>query len=293
MLTLGVLCSGGLGLDTLSKIAKEHPIQFVLTDSNSKVIIDFATKHNIPFYSGNPRKGKGFNFIKSFSTDVIASINYLFLIEKDIIDHSNVLTFNIHGALLPKYRGRTPHVWAIINGETKAGITAHIIDTGCDTGEIIHQIEIPIETEDTGAMMLDKYASEYYPLVKKVLSDIQSNKIRLRDQNEREATYFGKRTPADGEINWNWSKEEIRNWVRAQANPYPGAFTFFMGQKVIIDKVSISGVKTTKDQTNGEIILDSPNIVVKVKDGALNLDLTRTEKRTFSKGKIFSNEDRK
>ena len=217
----------------------------------------------------------------------------MFLIEEDIINHANIITFNIHGSLLPKYRGRTPHVWAIINGETKAGITAHLIDAGCDTGKIIHQIEIPIETEDTGAMMLDKYAREYYPLVKKVLSSIQSNKISLRDQNESEATYFGKRTPADGEINWNWSKEEIRNWVRAQANPYPGAFTFFMGQKVIIDKVSISWVKTTKDQMNGEIILDCPNIVVKVEDGALNLDLIRTENRTFSKGNIFGNEDRK
>lgn len=293
MLTIGVLCSGGLGLDTLSKIAKEHPIQFVLTDSNSTAIVNFAKNQNIPFYSGNPRKGKGYNFIKDFSTDVIASINYLFLIEEDIINHANIITFNIHGSLLPKYRGRTPHVWAIINGETKAGITAHLIDAGCDTGKIIHQIEIPIETEDTGAMMLDKYAREYYPLVKKVLSSIQSNKISLRDQNESEATYFGKRTPADGEINWNWSKEEIRNWVRAQANPYPGAFTFFMGQKVIIDKVSISWVKTTKDQMNGEIILDCPNIVVKVEDGALNLDLIRTENRTFSKGNIFGNEDRK
>jgi len=293
MLTIGVLCSGGLGLDTLTKIAKDYTIQFILTDSNSTGIIDFATKNNIPFYAGNPRKGKGYNFIKNFNVDVIASINYLFLIEEDIINHSNILTFNIHGSLLPKYRGRTPHVWAIINGENKAGITAHIIDVGCDTGKIIHQIEIPIEAEDTGAIMLEKYASAYYPLVKKVFKDITNNQLNLTIQKEENATYFGKRTPKDGEINWNWPKEAIRNWVRAQAEPYPGAFTFYNNQKIIIDKISFSEEKILSKQENGEIIQLQPNVIVKTKNGAINLDKIRTENCTFAIGNKFGNENRK
>lgn len=292
MLTIGVLCSGGLGLDTLTKIAKEHNIQFVLTDSNSTRIIDFVVNNNIPFYAGNPRKRKGFNFIKDFNVDVILSINYLFLIEEDIINHSNVLTFNIHGSLLPKYRGRTPHVWAIINGEDKAGITAHIIDSGCDTGKIINQIEILIENEDTGAVMLEKYAKAYYPLVKRVLNDLINNLLTLTIQNEKNATYYGKRTPSDGEINWSWTKEAIKNWIRAQANPYPGAFTFYNNQKIIIDKVSISNMKTTNNQVNGEIIQLKPDVVVKTKNGAINLDIIRTENCTFDLGKKFHNENR-
>jgi UDP-2,4-diacetamido-2,4,6-trideoxy-beta-L-altropyranose hydrolase len=276
MLTIGLLCSGELGLDTLSKINNDHTIQFVLTDRNSTGIIDFAINNDIPFYAGIPRKGKGYSFIKDFNVDVIASINYLFLIEEDIINHSNLLTFNIHGSLLPKYRGRTPHVWAIINGEDKAGITAHIIDAGCDTGKIIHQIEIPIEVDDTGAIMLKKYAKAYYPLVKKVLKDVADQQLNLTTQNDADATYFGKRTPADGEINWNWTKEVIRNWVRAQANPYPGAFTFYNNQKIIIDKVSFSEEKTSNKQGNGEIIQLKPNVVVKTKNGAINIDIIRT-----------------
>ncbi|TXG37157.1 methionyl-tRNA formyltransferase [Seonamhaeicola maritimus] len=293
MLTLGVLCSGGLGLDTLTKIAKENRIEFILTDNNSSGIIDFATKSNIPFYAGNPRKGKGFNFIKDFNVDVIASINYLFLIEEDIIYHSNILTFNIHGSLLPKYRGRTPHVWAIINGEKKAGITAHVIDSGCDTGKVIHQIEVPIEPNDTGAIMLEKYAEKYYPLVKKVFDDIKNSNLNLVLQNEEEATYFGKRTPEDGEINWNWTNEAIRNWVRAQAYPYPGAFTFYNGKKIIIDKVSFSNEKTKSSQSSGEIIKLTPQTVVKTKNGALDLRILRTENCTFTVGNRFGNENRK
>ncbi len=293
MLTIGILCSGGLGLETLLKVAKDYSIQFILTDSNSKGIIDFATKNSIPFYAGNPRKGKGFDFIKYFNVDVIASINYLFLIEEDIIKHSNALTFNIHGSLLPKYRGRTPHVWAIINGEIKTGITAHVVDKGCDTGMIIHQIEIPIDQDDTGAIMLEKYAKEYYPLIKKVLNDVSANQLKLKKQNEKEATYFGKRTPEDGEIDWNWNNENVRNWVRAQANPYPGAFTFYENQKVIIDKVSISDIITTKKQRNGEIIQIDPHVIIKTENGAVQLDTIRAESCTFTLGKTLGNENRK
>ncbi len=293
MLTIGVLCSGGLGLDTLSKMVKDYNIQFIFTDKKSQGIIDLAEANNIPIYIGNPRNGKGYEFIKSFSVDVIASINYLFLIENDIIKHANVLTFNIHGSLLPKYRGRTPHVWSIINGETKAGITAHVIDSGCDTGTIIHQIEVPILEEDTGAIMLEKYASKYYPLVQQVLSDISSNNLNLVSQNEDEATYFGKRTPLDGEINWSWTKEAIKNWVRAQAHPYPGAFTFYDGDKIIIDKVAILDSSQLDNLIDGEIIETEPNIIVKAQNGLVELIDIRTEKCTFVKGNRFTNENRK
>lgn len=292
MLTIGVLCSGGLGLDILSKISKDHKIEFVMTDSKSVGVIDYVTQNNIAFYAGNPRKGKGYAFIKNIDVDVIASINYLFLIEPDIIDHSNILTFNVHGSLLPKYRGRTPHVWAIINGETKAGITAHVIDAGCDTGKIIHQIEIPIEEEDTGAIMLTKYSDGYYPLVKKVFKDITSNRLEFKIQNENEATYFGKRTPLDGEINWSWSKEDIRNWVRAQAHPYPGAFTFYQGTKIIIDKVSIVDSKIEANLSNGQIMENVPDVVVKTSNGLIRLDKIRTENSIFAKGKSFEYENR-
>jgi len=293
MLTIGVLCSGGLGLDTLKKIAKDYTVQFVLTDSNSIGIIDFAKSHRIPYFAGNPRNNRGFDFIKNYNVDIIASVNYLFLIEEDIIAHANKLTFNIHGSLLPKYRGRTPHVWAIINGETSAGITAHVIDASCDTGKIIHQIEVPIKPNDTGAIMLEKYAEAYYPLIKRVLYDLDNNQLKLTAQNENQATYFGKRTPDDGEINWNWNAEVIRNWVRAQAKPYPGAFTYLNNKKIIIDKVSETNLETTNVHTNGEILQIDPAIIVKVENGAVSLDVIRTENCTFTIGNILGNENRK
>ncbi|WP_299900410.1 methionyl-tRNA formyltransferase [uncultured Aquimarina sp.] len=293
MLKLGILCSGGLGYKTLQKICKRYIVAFVLTDKKSGQIIEFCEINKIPYYAGNPRNGKGFDFIKNINIDVIISVNYLFLIEEDIILHPKKLIFNVHGSLLPKYRGRTPHVWAIINNEKEAGITAHKIDVGCDTGAIIDQTIVPIEENDTGATILSKYADQYFPLIKKVLVKLENGSIEFKQQDDSKATYFGKRVPEDGEINWNWQKERIRNWVRAQADPYPGAFTFYEGVKVIIDKISYSDIGFEYQDENGTIIRSDYKLVVKTPNGAVELEDVRTDNIIFIKGKKLGNENRK
>lgn len=274
-MTIGILSSGNLGLDTLKQMKFKYNIGFVLTDSKSHGIIDFCNENRIPFFKGNPRDGAAYAFIKSIQVDVIASINYLFLINKDIINHSNKLTFNIHGSLLPKYRGRTPHVWAIINNEKVTGITAHIIDEGCDTGDVISQIAVPIAENDTGNDILEKYKSQYFNLVSEVISKCHENVLNIEKQTEENATYFGKRTPEDGQIVWDWHKERIRNWIRAQASPYPGAFTFFEGKKIIVDQAKQSDYGYNSEIANGTVLNTSPNIVVKTPNGALELTKLR------------------
>jgi len=132
MIRLGLLVSGNLGSIALTNLESNHHVIFVMTDKNSVSIIDFCKHKKINYFLGNPRGGKCITFIQSFEIDVLVSVNYLFLIDKDLINFPKKLAFNIHGSLLPKYRGRTPHVWAIINNEKETGITAHRIDEGCD-----------------------------------------------------------------------------------------------------------------------------------------------------------------
>src|SRR5690606_28047412 len=216
---LGVLCSGHLGFETLRHLVSHYVVDFVFTDKQSLSIIHFCKKKKISIFIGNPRKGNTFTFIKNRKIEVLISVNYLFLIEKKLISLPTRLAFNVHGSLLPKYRGRTPHVWSIINGEKETGITAHVIDEGCDTGGIIEQIVVPIGPSDTGAALLQKYNKLYVPLIENVLEQVISNKLVIREQDHSKATYFGKRTPADGLIDWSWHKERIINWVRAQAFP--------------------------------------------------------------------------
>ncbi len=284
---IGVLASGNLGKDILQKIIFNFDVAFVLTDIKSQGIFEICKNNQIPFFKGNPRKGKGFNFIKNKEVDVIVSVNYLFLVEKDIINHPKKLIFNIHGSLLPKYRGRTPHVWAIINNEKETGITAHIIDEKCDTGDIISQIKIPINKDDTGSDILNKYKLEYYNLIKDVFRKLKYEKLNLIKQDESQATYYGKRTPEDGKINWNWEKERIINWVRAQAYPYPGAFSYLDGDKIIIDEVTESTLEVSSEIKSGVILEVFPNIVINTSNGSLKIKRLRNSLKV-KVGDIFN-----
>jgi methionyl-tRNA formyltransferase len=273
---IGFLCSGALGMSLLEYVFLTEDIKFVLTDRKSEGIISFCSENNINMFVGNPRYGNIDDFIKDKEIDVLISINYLFLIESNLINLAKIISFNIHGSLLPKYRGRTPHVWAIINNEKETGVTAHLIDEGCDTGEIIEQIKIEIKPNDTGADVLDKFSVNYKILLDSVLNKIKTNKINFKKQDNLLATFFGKRTPNDGLVNWDWQRERIKNWVRAQAEPYPGAFTFYKEQKIIIDQISFSDFGFDSSLQNGTILSISP-FIVKTPNGAIEILKTRSK----------------
>ena len=279
-MNLALFVSGGLGFKVLDHLMEsKHSIKCVYTDSNSNEIIDTANDNHLPIFIGNPRNERALRFIDAHTIDIILSINYLFLIERSLFSKAE-LAVNIHGSLLPKYRGRTPHVWAIINNESKTGVTAHLIDDGCDTGDIIKQKEVVINNNDRGADILEKFNKLYIPLVDEILIDFERGSITPIPQNNKNATFFGKRTPDDGRINWGWQKERIRNWVRAQAYPYPGAFTYYQGldEKVIIDEVVFSDKGFNETDRNGLIVSLNP-ICVKTPNGVLEIRNIRNLER--------------
>ncbi len=283
---LGVLVSGKLGLTVLKSIINSFEIIFVFTDKNSNYISNFCDRKNIPCFIGNPRNNKSSSFIFNKSIDVLVSVNYLFIIKKNLICHPKILAFNIHGSLLPKYRGRTPHVWAIINGEKKTGITAHIIDNTCDTGDIIYQEEITIKKSYTGADILKIFELRYPYITLKVLNDISKNSINRLKQDEKKASYFPKRSPHDGKINLNMKSKKIYDWVRAQSFPYPGSFVIYKSNKIIIDQVKVLSIKFDKKLRNGTIININP-LRIKVQDGILELTKLRNPNESFKINTIF------
>lgn len=291
MLSLSLLISGALGKTVLQEIIESpFDLKAVFTDRQSLAIIEYCQQKDIPLFVGNPRAGKAQSFIQEVECDLILSVNYLFIIEKDLIDWPKRYAINIHGSLLPKYRGRTPHVWAIINGEKETGITAHLIDQEVDRGAILRQLKVNIDPEDTGAMILEKFHQLYPILVFDILHHIQDGNIQLKSQDPTKAFYFGKRTPADGQIDWNWSKERIKNWIRAQAHPYPGAFTFYNQQKVFIHRACFDDLGFQPNQDNGAILQKGPqHLIVKTPNGALRLEQIQTPQNiSFSLGAILN-----
>lgn len=265
-----ILASGALGFHILESLDGELKVAAIATDKNSQQIIDYANKKQIRLFIGNPRKGKLADFLKEISSDTLFSVNYLFLVESDVLRLFK-WPINFHGSLLPKYRGRTPHVWAIINNETKTGITAHFMNVGCDTGDIVLQKELEISLIDTGHSVLLKYFDAYPYIIREIVKMIDSNNVRRQPQNELLATKYGKRTPVDGKINWDWHKERIYNWVRALSNPYPGAFSYYRDKLLIIDEIKYSSIGYDNEIPNGSILAISPNLVVKTSNGAIEI----------------------
>lgn len=270
-----ICASGNLGLIVLKQLVEKGiDIVCAFTNKHSDEIVDYTEEVGLKAFVGNPREGKGLAWIKDNGVefDNILSINYLFILEGDILRQAKNAAVNFHGSLLPKYRGRTPHVWAIINGEKEAGITAHLMNEECDDGDIVKQLVVPIEYEDTGADILAKYNAIYPGLVMSVVEDLEAGELKHTKQDVTKATYFGKRTPEDGEINWDWQKERIRNWVRAQANPYPGAFTFINGHKITINKVTFADKGFMDTMTNGLVVdIENNTPFVKTQNGVIGL----------------------
>lgn len=270
---IGILASGGLGESVLRSLPI-HPA-WIATDSASSGVIAFANAAGIPLFKGNPRQGKLSAFLNDHPADLLLSVNYLFLLEDDVLQRVPD-RINFHGSLLPRYRGRTPHVWAIINNEKQAGITAHVMETGCDTGDIVLQEIVPIGENDTGADLLRAYAERYPHLVNRVVEMWMEGTLQRIPQDHEKASFFGKRSPEDGAINWNWQRERIRNWVRAQAAPYPGAFAWAGDQKIVIDRVAGNDAGFSWEMPNGLVLAIDPTPLIKTPNGALELVSVRS-----------------
>lgn len=240
-----VFCGyGPLAVNAINTLLEnDYQIKCVLThtDLSSLSVDSLCKEKSIQYYYENPQKN--INFYKSIFThckdDYLISVNYRFIIPEEVFGFFN-LAFNIHGSLLPKYRGRTPHVWAIINGEKVTGVTSHIMVQEVDAGDIISQKEIMIDNHDTGNDLLNKFKIVYPQVLLDSLKKIESNEPFV-EQRHHEATYFGKRIPEMGYLDPFNTTEKIINYIRALAPPYPGAYYYdCTGKKIIIEKASIA-----------------------------------------------------
>ena len=140
----------------------------------------------------------------------------------------------IHALLLPDYSGGAPLVWAIINGEKKTGVTFFYFDEGVDSGDIIAQEEIDIYENDTIKTLYEKAELTGKNILIKYLPLLAVNQAPRIKQDESKRRIFPQRKPSDGEIDWNWESKRIKNFIRAQTKPYPGAFTLINNKKIII-----------------------------------------------------------
>ncbi len=141
---------------------------------------------------------------------------------------------NLHGSLLPRYRGRSPVNWVLVQGETETGVTLHYMEEKPDRGDIVAQKRIPITPEDTALTLFAKMTPGAAELIRETYPLLRTGQAPRLPQDHSQASYFGGRRPEDGLIDWQMSAVEIYNLMRAVTHPYPGAFTSFQGRKLFI-----------------------------------------------------------
>jgi methionyl-tRNA formyltransferase len=173
--------------------------------------------------------------IRSFNPDYIFSFYYRNMLPKEILDIPRVAAMNLHGSLLPKFRGRCPVNWVILKGEKETGVTLHIMEVKPDAGDIVAQKSVPIDFNDTAHTLALKLTSAARDLMRHTSPQLETGSFERRPQ-VGSSSYFGGRKPEDGLIDWTRNAEEIYNLVRAVTHPYPGAFTFLDGKKLFIWK---------------------------------------------------------
>ena len=195
------------------------------------------------------------------------------MIRQRILDIPPLGAFNMHGSLLPKYRGRAPINWAVLHGEPRIGMTLHRMVKRADAGDVVDQEGVEISSLDTAEQAFRKVLPCAATVLSRQITHLLNGTAIATPQDESKATYFGGRKPEDGSINWNLTSTEIFNLIRAVTDPYPGAFTEFGGAKLMI-----WWAEPVADDTGmpGEILSIDP-LIVATADGAIHL--TRTEWR--------------
>jgi methionyl-tRNA formyltransferase len=218
--------------------------------------------------------------IARYAPDVIFSFYYRNMLGRDILDLAPSGAFNLHGSLLPAYRGRVPVNWVLVNGEKQTGVTLHCMIEKPDAGDIVGQKAIAIDFDDTARTLYDKLCIAARELLGDVLPLIRERRAPRISQNLARGSYFGRRRPEDGRIDWNWPAVRIYNLVRAVTDPYPGAFAFLPGGEKIMIWWALPETEGCCDRFPGRISIEDRHIYITAGKGRLQLvDIETTESR--------------
>lgn len=237
---VGVRCLKVLlarGVDVALVVTHEdHPHETIWFDS----VTALCREHNITSITPtDPASPELLAHITALQPDVLFSFYYRHMLPANLLTTAKYGAYNMHGSLLPKYRGRVPINWAVLHGETETGATLHEMVTQPDAGAIIAQTLVPILPDDTAYDVFGKVVVAAEQTLWKVLPAILAgNPPKLPNELTR-GSYFSGRKPEDGQIDWHQSAQQVYNLYRAVAPPYPGAWTKISNTICIIEKARL------------------------------------------------------
>lgn len=194
-------------------------------------VADLAIGHRIPVSTpDDPNTPAIVAQIAALQPDFIFSFYYKLMLKAPLLAIPQRGALNMHGSLLPYYRGRVPVNWAIIHGETQTGATLHYMTVKPDAGDIVDQTAVPILADDTAGDVFKKVTCAAEVTLYRALPGLEAGTARSTPQDLSQGAYFGGRRPEHGRIDWSLPAVAIHNLIRAVAPPYPGAYTSLFGK---------------------------------------------------------------
>ncbi|MBK3455943.1 MULTISPECIES: bifunctional UDP-4-amino-4-deoxy-L-arabinose formyltransferase/UDP-glucuronic acid oxidase ArnA [unclassified Pseudomonas] len=253
---------GCAGIEAL--LAAGYPIAAVFTHADDPKentfygsVAQLCARHGIPVHAPEDANHPLWvERVAKLNPDFIFSFYYRNLLGEALLATARQGAFNLHGSLLPKYRGRAPANWVLVNGETETGVTLHRMVKRADAGAILAQQKVMIERSDTGLTLHAKLREAATQLLRDALPQLAKGTLSETAQDESQATCFGRRTPADGKLVWSKPAEELFNLVRAVTQPYPGAFCAVGEHKLIVWQAEV--LKGNEGQAPGRVISVNP-----------------------------------
>lgn len=237
---LATLIEAGVKV-SLAVTHRDNPLENVWFGSVS----DMARRAGIPVDTpADPNAAPFVSRVSALKPDLVFSFYYRHMLNTALLAVPPRGAWNMHGSLLPRYRGRSPVNWAVLHGERETGMTLHRMAEKPDAGEILGQESVPIGDNDTAHDVFGKLTPAAGRVLARALPALvgnlgawaNGNPPGARQQNLAAGSYFGGRKPEDGRIDWQWDAWRVHNLVRAVAPPFPGAFTHLGGRRVGINR---------------------------------------------------------
>jgi methionyl-tRNA formyltransferase len=206
------------------------------TKFNSFVV--FCEANKLPLHVAKNRRHSE-EILQNVLPELCLVVGWYWLISKATLDKVPAGIVGIHNSLLPKYRGSSPLVWQVINNEKEAGFSLFSFTPGMDDGPILAQGSVEIREYDYIANVLDNLETKVIDVLRGAYPEILRGTLKPVEQNHQYATYCAQRFPRDGKIDWHMPARDVYNFIRAQSDPYPGAFTFLHDDVLVIRKARL------------------------------------------------------
>jgi methionyl-tRNA formyltransferase len=214
--------------------------------------------------------------VRTIAPDFLFSAMFRQMLKRELLDCPRRGALNLHPSLLPKFRGRSPINWVLVEGESETGVTLHYMVEKADRGDIVAQKRIPIAEDDTALSLHRKATEAARQLMRETYPLLASGRAQRIAQDQGRASYFGGRKPEDGEIDWSRPARRIYDLVRAVTHPYPGAFTWRGERRLFVWWAR--PVQAPRGLRAGEVEVGSSwAVCVGTGDGALHLERVQVE----------------